>query len=152
MVGKLDESKVRWIIQQKRKGCRNKEIADAMSVSVRWVQAVWARYKGRPTITYPLQMGRPANSLPGRREHSAVISVKTEQHAGARHLEKNIESDTGIHIPHNIIHRIMIENDLAAEEKKKKCRRKWIRYEREHSNSMWHTDYKQLDNRRQFIA
>ena len=47
---------------------------------------------------------------------------------------------------------MLIDNDLAREERKKKQQRKYIRYEREHSNSMWHTDYKQLDDGRWFIA
>ena len=46
----------------------------------------------------------------------------------------------------------MKRNGLASDEPKKKSGRKWVRYEREHSNSMWHTDYKQLDDGRWFIA
>ncbi len=46
----------------------------------------------------------------------------------------------------------MRSSGLAAEEAKKKRRRRWIRYKREHSNYMWHTDYKQLDDGRWFIA
>jgi putative transposase len=30
------------------------------------------------------------------------------------------------------------------EESKKRGRRKWVRYERTYSNSLWHVDYKQL--------
>ena len=45
-----------------------------------------------------------------------------------------------------------MENDLASEERKKKQRRKWVRYERTYSNSMWHTDYKQLDDGRWFLS
>ena len=44
------------------------------------------------------------------------------------------------------------ESSEAVEHKKKQKRRKWIRYERKHSNSMWHTDYKQLDDGRWFIS
>lgn len=113
---------------------------------------MWSIYKDASTITYPLKMGRPVSSLPGSREHSAVLATNTDGHVGARHLEEIIESSTGVHIPHNTIHKIMVENNLAMEEKRKKQRRKWIRYEREHSNSMWHTDFKQLDDGRWFIA
>ena len=42
---KLDQAKVEWIIQQKHKNARNKEIAASMGVSVRWVQKLWKRYK-----------------------------------------------------------------------------------------------------------
>ena len=46
----------------------------------------------------------------------------------------------------------MRENDGAVSHPKKGKRRKWIRYERIHSNSMWHTDYKRLDDGRWLIC
>ena len=46
----------------------------------------------------------------------------------------------------------MVENGLASKERKKKQRRKWVRYERTYSNSMRHTDYKQLDDGRWFLC
>ena len=151
-MSKLDESVVEWIIREKRKGRRNKQIAETAGVSIRWVQKLWARYKNSPSATYPLPMGRPANGLPGRREHSAVLSVNNGQRRGARNMEARIEKETGMHIPHNTIHEILMDNSLASEESGKKKRRKWIRYERMHSNSLWHTDYKQLDDGRWFLC
>jgi putative transposase len=59
---------------------------------------------------------------------------------GAVNIEK-ILSERGMKIPHNRIHRILSENGLSKEEPKKSRRRKWIRYERRHSNSMWHADW-----------
>ena len=47
---------------------------------------------------------------------------------------------------------MMRDNGLASREPKKERRRKWVRYERTYSNSVWHTDYKQLDDGRRFIA
>ena len=67
-------------------------------------------------------------------------------------MEARIEKETGIHIPHNTIHEILMDNSLASEESGKKKRRKWIRYERVHSNSLWHTDYKQLNDGRWFLC
>lgn len=56
---------------------------------------------------------------------------------GARRLEKILDQDYGIHIPHNRIHRILLKNNMAKEnEKKKKPRKKWIRDERKHSLSL----------------
>ena len=46
----------------------------------------------------------------------------------------------------------MKDAGFADTQPKKSRRRKWIRYEREHSNSMWHTDYKQLDDGRWFLC
>ena len=151
---KLDESKVRYIIRERRKGKPCSMIAKEMDISTRWVQKLCKRYSGVPisAISYPKPLGRPQNGLPGRREHSAVLSGVSDDCSGAVALEGEIERTTGIHIPHSIIHSILRDADIAEEQSKKSKRRKWIRYERTHSNSMWHTDYKQLDDGRWFLC
>ena len=170
---KLDQSKVEWIIAQKRKEKTNKEIADAMGVSTRWVKKLWARYKSeganrapcatsifpdgkqappKKGIEYPLPLGRPRSCPPGRRTHSLVLSHGSGIALGAASMERIIESETGVHIPHNAIHGILKDNDMATTHPKKSGRRKWIRYERDHSNSMWHTDFMQLDDGRWFLG
>ena len=88
-------------------------------------------------------MDRPENDLLGRMEHCR-LSAQSKHRRRAVRAEKNIEQGTGIHVPHNTRHDIMRENCLAESNPKKSQRRKWIRYERTYSNSMWHTDYKQL--------
>ena len=70
---KLDESKVEWILQEKRKCTANRVIAQAIDVSVRWVQKLYSRYKDKTEMSHPYPMCRPAKGLPGRREHSAVL-------------------------------------------------------------------------------
>ena len=57
---KLDESKVRWIISQKRKGATNAYMAETMNISVRWVKMLCARYRNVEIdrIAYPVPMGR----------------------------------------------------------------------------------------------
>ena len=44
-------------------------------------------------------------------------------------------------ISHNRIHRILIESGMAMEDPNKRKQRKWVRYERKHSNSLWHMDW-----------
>ena len=103
---KLDESKVKWIILQKRKGETTSSIAKTMNISTRWIKKLWARYRyadpGR--ITYPAPMERPEDSIPGRREHSAMLTVRTEDHLGAVRLHGIIMDSTGINTPYNKIH------------------------------------------------
>ena len=152
---KLDEQKVQWIVRQKAKGeLTTAQIAESMGVSEAWVKKLWARYRHRGPcrISYPAALGRPRGGLPGRREHSAVLSARYANEHGAVRLEADIEAGTGLHIPHNAIHRILAGEGLAERQRRKGGRRKWVRYERTHSNSMWHTDYKQLDDGRWFIA
>ena len=151
---KLDESKVRWIVRESRKGTPKSTIAKNAGISVRWVQKICRRYSGVSIgkISYPGTLGRPKKSLPGRLEHSAVLSAVSDEYSGAVYLEGEIEAATGMHIPHSTIHTILRDADIAEEQSKKSRRRKWIRYERTHSNSMWHTDYKQLPDKRWFIC
>ena len=101
MMKKLDESKVKWIILQKRNGETTSSIAETMNVSTRWVKKLWARYRytdpGR--IIYSAPMGRPEDGILGRREHSAVLTARTENHLGAVRLHGIIRDSTGINIP-----------------------------------------------------
>ena len=99
---KLDESKVRWIIRESRRGTSTGTIAKNAGISARWVQKLCRRYAGIPiaAISYPGNLGRPRKSLPGRREHSAVLSAVSGECSGAVSLESVIERATGMHIPH----------------------------------------------------
>ena len=94
-------------------------------------------------------MGRPKDGIPGRRERSAVLTARTEEHLGTVRLHGVIMDSTGINIPYNKIHQILRDENLASEHPKKSKRRKWICFERvTYSNSMRYTDYKLLDDGR----
>ena len=46
IMGRLDESKTRWIIREKRKGdLTNRQIAESMKISIIWVKKLWVRYR-----------------------------------------------------------------------------------------------------------
>ena len=77
-------------------------------------------------------MGRPQNSMPGSKEHSAVLSARQVEHAGAALLQRRIITQTGINIPHGTIHHILRDENMADSNPKKSKRRKWVRYECEH--------------------
>ena len=151
----MNEAKTRWTLYQKAKGeLTNRQIAESVGVSPRWVQKIWAKYRHQKSwkVLHAAPMGRPAAGLPGRREHSAVLTARYANEHGAMNLVEDIEARTGLHIPHSIIHKILTDEDLAEQQPRKKGQRKWVRYERRYSNSMWHTDYKLLDDGRWFIA
>ena len=98
---KLNRSKTAWIIRQKRKGqMTNREIAEVMGISVIWVKKLWARYRGtRPAcIAHPCRTGRKVKSLPGRRDHSAVLQAYASK-PGASSFIYDILSHDGQYIP-----------------------------------------------------
>ena len=152
---KLDEEQVRWMMRQKAHGqMGNAEIAESMGVSSRWVRKLWSRYRfTRPEdITWPPRMGRPVEGLPGRREHSAVLSCCSQGRRMAVRLETIVERSIGIHITHHAIHDILKDEELVENQPAKARQRKWVRYERRYSNSLWHTDYKQLPDGKWFVS
>ena len=130
------------------------EIAESMGVSDRWVGNLWPRYRSvRPgDTTWPPRMGRPVDGLPSRREHSAVLSCCNQSRRMAVGLEAIIERSVGIHISHHVIHGILKDEELAEIQPAKAKQRKWVRYERRYSNSLWHTDYRQLPDGRWFVS
>jgi len=142
---KLDPVKVLWIIRQKEMGTRVGEIARAMNVSERRVQELWSEYRASGEI--------PSLKRPGRKriatsdeERRLIETAYTKYRVNALTLERII------HIPHNRIHRVLKEMGLARDEPRKQRRRKWVRYERKYSNSMWHTDWTLIDGMGWLIA
>lgn len=73
-------------------------------------------------------------------ERKLVIKTCKEYLVGATMIELILD-EKGVHIPHNRIHRILLEEGLAQQEKNKQRRRRWVRYERKHSLSLKHTDW-----------
>jgi len=71
-----------------------------------------------------------------------ILEVHKVQNLGARRLETIIDFQHGKHIPHNAIHKVLLDHGLANVNRNKSKRRKpWIRFERKHSLSMVHLDW-----------
>ena len=138
---KLNDRKIRWIIQQKLRGRGAGELALIQRVSHRRIEQIWQAYKhtGIPATLKP----------PGRRKgppvrlHDAALILKTydELKVNALTLERVLNDAYGIRLSHNRIHIILKEAGRALPQPSKQKRRKWVRYEREHSMSLWHMDW-----------
>jgi len=138
--GRLTEKKVRYIVRHKRRGKSNREIAFEMRVSVSTVKRVWSYWLTHGEYLPIRKRWRKVKEL-SEKEKVIVREAKMKYKLGARRLEKVIEQvyGIGIHILHNRIHKYLLEEGLAKEEPRKKRRRKpYIRYEREHSMSAAH--------------
>ncbi len=81
----------------------------------------------------------------------AVLTARCALKSGVGRIWDRIKR-SGTSIPKGVVHAVLRESGDAVEHKRKQTRRKWIRYERKHANSMWHTDYKRLDDGRWFMA
>jgi putative transposase len=116
------------------------QIAKQQGVTEQWCRELYRRFDGIPL--YKIKLGKPGRKPKPLSEEAiqAVIQAKEQYKFGAVNTESVLKGK-GINISHNRIHAIFKERGLAKDEPKKQKRRKWIRYERYHSNSLWHTDY-----------
>ena len=138
---KLNQKKIRWIVREMDKGDRSVyRIAKIMDVTPRWVREIYRFHQETGKYLYPSKPGR--KPVPISDDDRAIVLNARKDHpiSGALALEKILDSQ-GLHIPHNRIHRILKDEGLALDEPHKQKRRKWIRYERRFSNSLWHADW-----------
>ena len=84
-------------------------------------------------------------------ERSAVLATRRSLMNGTGRIKERVMDVRGTNIPHRIIHAIMMESDGSVR-KSKTEQRKWVKYERKYSNSMWHAGYKLLEDGRWVIA
>ncbi len=141
---KLNGRKIRWIVRETEKGelsiCH---IARIQKITPQHARRVYRGYRG---VKHPklLPCGRKPEPIT-LEDARMVIAVRKEHPVCAVSLEKILD-EQGAHIPHNRIHRVLLRHGLAKPEPKKQKRRKpWIRYERRHSNSLWHADWFERD-------
>lgn len=136
----LNFKKKEWIIKQKEKGhLTDQEIADSQNVTRMTVNRIWRTYKQRGLEALEEKpKGRKVDEIP-EKIRKAVLEKRKEEY-GIRKIEALLNLD-GIRVSHNKIHRILKEEGLVIPEPKKGKRKKYISWEREHSNSLWQTDF-----------
>ncbi len=120
------------------------QIAKQQKITPRHARRVYKKYGGiqQPKLLNP---GRQPNKIP-KQEIVLVKRLFKKQPFGAVNMERIISID-GKHIPHNRIHKIMKQEGLAITQPNKSRKRKWIRYEREYSNELWHIDWSMFQNK-----
>lgn len=111
-------------------------------ISVRRVYQIRDLYEKTGSIPeIGKKAGRPAKPIE-QWEIDIVREAYAKYRVSADTLERLIERDYNIHLPHNRIHKIMLQLKLARQKDKKDIRKKpWKRYERKHSLSLIHIDW-----------
>lgn len=138
---KLNRLKIRWIIREMRKRELSVwQIAKQQGITPRWARELYNLYVETGEYPYPKPAGRSPKPI-SEEDRASVLAMKSKHPlSGATTLEKLLAHE-GKHIPHNRIHKILKKDGLAKDEPKKQKRRKWIRYQRKHSRSLYHTDW-----------
>jgi len=136
----LNKRKVRWIIKQMQLGELSVwRIAKRQKITPRWARQLYSDYLETGEYPFPGKPGREPDVIP-KQQIKLVKRLFAKQPFGAVNMERILSFD-GKRIPHNRIHRIMKQEGLAITQPNKSRRRKWIRYERKYSNSLWHIDW-----------
>jgi len=136
---KLNQRKIRWIVKElQKRELTAYQAAKLQGISKGYMWRLFHRFRDekRPKL---LPCGRKPKAV-SPEEKELVRKTKEETNFGAVNIEKVLDLK-GVHIPHNRIHFILRQEGLAKEQPAKSRRRKWVRYERKHSNSLWHADW-----------
>jgi putative transposase len=149
---KLNERKIHWIIQQKLGGRGTGELALIQRVSRRRVEQLWQAYRLTGVLPTLKKAGRPKKATISLQEATLILETYDKLKVNALTLETVLKHNHGLNLPHNSIHAILKENGRALPQPSKQKRRKWVRYERTNSMSLWHMDWKQLWDGRWWIA
>ena len=143
----LEQRQIEWIIKSRSEGKKNLDIANVQGISVRRVQQLYSAYRKSGSIPVLRKPGRPRAPEITERERSVIRDAYERFRMCACYLEQVLLS-YGVRISRRRIHEVLKEEEFAVSEPKKQRRRKWIRYEREHSNSLWHTDWHEIKDPR----
>lgn len=115
-------------------------IAKIQNITPRWVRELYKIYQEIGQYPYPHKPGRKPLSITSA-EKARILELKRKHPLSGAVVLEYLTAYTGDRIPHNRIHKILKEEGLAKNEPAKQKRRKWIRYQRKYSNSLWHTDW-----------
>lgn len=119
-------------------------------VSPRWIREI----RRRATLGEPLPgerlRGRPPKVRPDD-EEALILAAERQHRLHPQALERLLATEYGIVVPHNRAWQVLKGAGLVANSPKKQRRRKWVRFERRFSNSLWQMDYTEL-GRRDFLV
>ncbi len=146
---KLNQRKIRWVVRELERGKLSAyRIAKQQGISKAYAWRLFHKFRG---VEHPKLLACGRRPKPFDAQEVLLVKRKfAEMGFGAVNLEKLLAAE-GVVIPHNRIHAIMKHEGLARTQPNKSRRRKWIRYERRHSNSLWHADWFEV-NGRQYIV
>ena len=108
-------------------GKRSELIAGVHKIIQRRVQQLYKHYKDTGEIPVLQNCGRKKREIT-ESEENIVLETHKEYKVNALALEKVINRQQGIHIPHNHIHKILKSNNKARDEPNKQKQRKSVKF------------------------
>lgn len=150
---KLNKRKISWIMRELGRGELSvRQIAKVQKISPRRVRQLREHQKATGEA-FQLKTKRIVCRRTITDDERQIVAEAHKKYClGSTMLERLIERDFLRHIPHNVIQKILGDMGKTKPLGKKVKRKNWVRFERKHSNSMWHTDYTLLKSGRWFIC
>ena len=149
-MGKLTPRQVVWIVNQLDKGKSVYYIAKRRKISRRWVRQIRTLYAKRGEAPVFKKRGRKQMPVSAE-DKELIVETWNEKPLNAVLLQKYLMIKMKKYISHNKIHSVLKEAGKSRNEPKKQKKRKWVRYERRHSNSLWHVDWSEMEDGSQLI-
>ena len=153
---KLTNRGMKWVIREARRGEQSiYRIAKQQEITPRHARRLRLRYENvQGYLIDQIHLQKP-----GKRpkqidddERRIVLETYERMPLCAVKMEKYHELLGIPRIPHNRIQKILTEAGISRPLNKKIRRKNWVRYERKHSNSLWHADFSEPEDRKQVIA
>jgi len=137
---KLNNQKIRYILKQVEKGEPTAKFSTIYKVTQRHIQHLYSQYKKTGNMPVFQKPGRKKKQIP-KEITDLIFSEYKDQPCNALILERIMQGKHRLKISHNTIHMVLKGQGLAKDEPKKQKKRKWIRFERQHSLSLVQTDW-----------
>ncbi len=149
-MGKLRPRDISWIIKNLNHGKSVYFIAKKRKISRQWIRHIRSLYEKTGDVPVFKKRGKKPEIISGE-ERKLILETWKEYPLNANKLETYFMVKMKKKIPHNRIYKVLKEAGNVKNETKKQKKRAWVRYERRHSNTMWHTDWTQLKDKRWLI-
>ena len=104
---KLNDRKIRWIVQQKLRGKGVGELALIQRVSRGRIEQLWQTYKRDNAIPVLKKPGRPKKANIALRDITLILEAYDRLKVNALTLESVLKHIYGLNLPHNMIHTIL---------------------------------------------
>ena len=143
-MAKLNQSKIKWILRKHQQGYNSSEIAIVQRISSSRVRQIVSYYKRTGKTLTLAKAGRKPKQIDPKIINT-VLEEYNKKRLGPVLLEKEIFRSRKIHIPHNTIYKVMMSKNMIKPNPRKRKQRKYVRWERKHSNSLWLGDWKEIN-------
>ncbi len=141
---KLNQAYVVEIIRRLNLGNRGAySIGRRFGVSPRRVRQLEKEYEETGKVP-KLRRPGPKSQEISEEVKRIIVEEWKENPVGALTLERILKKKHVLSVSHNKIHEVLLEAGCSKPNLKKTKRRKWVRFERHKSNSLWQIDWTRL--------